>query len=117
MNRVPAILFPWILGLGLVTPASVVAAPGTGRPLALSRGEVRRVKTVSDLKTALTAANRARVATTLLLDDGIYLLDIPALEIKCPGLVIRSKSGDRNAVIVRGPDEGPDAAVASVFLV
>ena len=117
MNRMPAVLFQWILWLALAVSTSVAAAPGTGRPLALSRGEVRRVKTVGELKTALEAANRAKVATTLLLEDGIYLLDVPALEIKCPGLVIRSSRGDRDAVIVRGPDEGTNAAVANVFLV
>jgi hypothetical protein len=72
---------------------------------------------VSDLKVALEAANRAKAATTILLEDGAYLLDVPALEITCPGLVIRSRSGDRSAVTVRGPNEGPIAALASVFLV
>ena len=117
MNRVPAVLFQWIFWLALAMSTSVAAAPGTGQPLALSRGEVRRVKTVGELKAALEAANRAKVATTLLLEDGIYLLDVPALEIKCPGLVIRSSKGDRDAVTVRGPDEGTHAAVANVFLV
>ena len=117
MNRVPAVLFQWILWLALAVSTSVVAAPGSGRPLGLTRGEVRRVKTVSDLKAALEAANRGKVATTLLLEDGTYVLDVPALEIKCPGLVIRSRMGDRDAVIVRGPDEGTNAAVANVFLV
>jgi hypothetical protein len=105
------------LVLTLAVSTSLAAAPGTGQPLRLSRGEVHHVKSVSELKTALEAANRARVATTLLLENGSYLLDVPALEIRCPGLVIRSLSGDRNAVILRGPDEGPVASVANVFLV
>ena len=94
-----------------------IASPGVGKPLPLRRGEVHYVKTVGELKTSLQAANRAKIATTLLLEDGVYELDVPALEIQCPGLVIRSGRGDRSAVIVRGPDEGPDAAVANVFLV
>jgi hypothetical protein len=93
------------------------AVPGMGRPLNLSRGEVRLVKGVDELKTALAVANREKIASTLLLEDGIYLLDVPALEIQCPGLVIRSASGIREAVVVRGPDEGTNAAVANVFLV
>jgi len=67
---------------------SVFAAPGAGQPLALSRGEVRCVTTVRDLKTALEAANRAKVATTILLEDGTYLLDVPALEIKFRGVIM-----------------------------
>ncbi len=102
-----------LLGLSL----SRSAAPGTGRPLDLNRGEVHRVKTVAELKRALEAANRAKTASTLLLENGAYVLDVPALEIQCPGLVVRSASGDREAVVVRGPDEGTNASVASVFLV
>ncbi len=106
-----------ILWLALVASMSLMAAPGTGRPLALTRGEIHRVNTVRELKAALEAANRAKVPATLLLEDGTYRLDVPALDIQCPGLVIRSAKGDREAVILRGPDEGPNAAVANVFLV
>jgi hypothetical protein len=45
----------------------------------------------------------ACLAATLLLADGTYLLDVPALDIRCPVLVIRSASGNRDAVTVRGP--------------
>ena len=83
----------------------------------LSRGETRRVSTVRELRDALAAANRTKTGTTLLLEDGTYLLDAPALEIQCPGLIIRSAKGNREAVILRGPDEGTNAAVANVFLV
>ncbi len=93
------------------------AAPGTGVPLNLSRGEVRRVRTVAELTAALDQAYGAKIPTTILLEDGTYTLNVPALEILCPGMVIRSASGNRNAVIVRGPDEGTNAAVANVFLV
>jgi len=106
-----------ILWVILALGTRLVAAPGTGAPLTLIRGETRRVASVTELKTALEAANRAKVAATLLLADGTYVLDVPAFEIQCPGLIIRSASGNRDAVIVRGPDEGPQAAVADIFLV
>ena len=95
----------------------LVAVPGAGSPLTLIRGEVRQVADVTALKQALEAANHAGGPATLLLADGTYLLDVPAIEIRCPGLVIRSAKGNRDAVVVRGPDEGPRAAVANVFLV
>ena len=106
-----------LLAVCVFLAANLVAAPGTGEALHLTRGQVRRAKTVSDLKDALIAANGAQVATTLLLEDGTYILDVPALEIQCPGLIIRSASGSRDGVIIRGPDEGPNAAVFNVFLV
>jgi hypothetical protein len=101
----------------LFAVSNLSAAPGFGEPLALTRGEVRRVRTVAELKSALEAANGSKSAATILLEDGMYLLDVPALEIQCPGLVVRSASGNRDAVIVRGPDEGPQASVGNVFLV
>jgi len=113
--KVSTVLVAMFHLLGAVT--IVDAAPGTGQPLNVIRGEVRRVKTVADLKTALEAANRTKAAATLLLEDGTYLLDVPALEIQCPGLVIRNANGNRDAVILRGRDEGTNASVANVFLV
>ena len=106
-----------LAALLLAVSMNIEAAPGTGQPLNLSRGEVHRIKSVGDLKAALEGATGAKVATTLLLEDGTYLLDVPALEIQCPGLVIRSAKGNRDGVVIRGPDEGPNAAVANVFLV
>lgn len=106
-----------ILWLALALPTRLAATPGTGERLTLTRGEVRQVTSVAEFKAALEAANRTKVAATLLLADGTYLLDVPALDIQCPGLVIRSANGNRDAVIVRGPDEGPKATVANVFLV
>jgi hypothetical protein len=97
--------------------ASALASPGSGVPLDLTRGEVRRVATVAELKAALDTANRADKASTILLADGTYVLDVPALVIQCRGLVTRSASGKRDAVTVRGPDEGPDATVRNVFVV
>jgi len=93
------------------------AAPGSAPPLTLVRGEVRTVTNLVALKEAVSAANQARVPATLLLADGEYILDVPALEITCPGLVVRGASGRRDEVVVRGPDRGPQASVANVFLV
>lgn len=106
-----------LLLLVLVVTGNVAAEPGIGQPLVLSRGKVDRVRTVDELKNALETANRAGIAHTLLLEDGTYVLDVPMLEIQCPGLVIRSASGQRENVILRGPDEGTKAAVANVFLI
>lgn len=106
-----------LLLLLLAATGDVAAEPGIGQPLGLSRGEVVRVKTVGELKMALETANRAGIARTLLLEDGSYVLDVPALEIQCPGLVIRSARGLRDTVVLRGPDEGTNAAVANVFLI
>ncbi len=108
----------WLLvGLALIQSIPLLAAPGSGVRLTLTRGEVRQVASAADLNVALDAANRAQVPSTVLLADGTYLLEGPALEVRCPGVVIRSASGNRDAVIVRGPDEGPQASVANVFTV
>jgi hypothetical protein len=104
------------LMLGLVC-AEASAAPGAGPPLDLIRGTVHRVATVAELKAAVETCNRAGRPATILLAEGVYTLDIPALNLLCPGLVVRSANGRRETVTVRGPDEGPSAAVANVFLV
>lgn len=111
-----------LTGLGLLLaigfwPGQAAAEPGKGSPLLLTRGEARRIAGVAELKAAIDRANRTQVATTLLLADGVYVLDVPALPMRCPGLVIRGARGDRDAVVVRGPDEGPRATVGNVFLV
>lgn len=111
---VPAALCFWIIAL---LPSLLVAAPGDGSRLLLTRGEIHTVDGVVELKDALAVANRAKVPATLLLADGAYLLDVPALDIQCPGLVIRSASGNRDAVILRGPDEGPQATLLNVFTI
>ncbi len=111
-----AVLALAVLWVALALPTRLVAAPGTGEPLTLTRGERRHVGGVAELKAALETANRAKAAATLLLEDGTYLLDVPTLEIRCPGLVIRSANGNRDAVILRGPDEGPRRPWRACFL-
>lgn len=115
MDSVPIRLI--MVGIMWATWAAQAAAPGFGDALKLTRGMVRTVSTVPELKMALKAVNRAGIPATILLEDGTYVLDIPTLHILCPGLVVRSVSGNRDAVIVRGPDEGPKASLKHVFLV
>jgi hypothetical protein len=116
-RRVSAMLVLPLLCMLLASLRPGIGAPGSGPPLGLTRGEVFQVADVVQLKAALTAANRAKAPCTVLLADGTYRLDVPSLEILCPGLVLRSARGDRDAVVVRGPDEGPGAGVLNVFLV
>lgn len=94
-----------------------IGVPGQGEPLDLVRGEIYQVRTVNELKQALNTANDTGEPATILIADGSYVLDIPMLHVTCPGLVFRSANGDRNSVILRGPDEGPEATAAHVFLV
>ncbi len=106
-----------ILGLLHALAPDLAAAPGSGEPLSLTRGAVHPVASVAELRQAIEAANREQAPATLLLANGTYWLDGAALDLQCPGLVIRGASGNRDAVVVRGPDEGPQASVANVFLV
>lgn len=120
-HRTLAILVLPILGLLHALSTCLAAAPGTGAPLPLTRGEVHHVASMAEFKAALETANRGKTAATLLLADGTYLLDGATLEIQCPGLVIRSASGNRDAVRWYFKDEhilakarrviGPDARI------
>ncbi|MCH7227314.1 hypothetical protein [Haloferula sp. A504] len=101
--------------LAIATPGH--AAPGYGEPLTLTRGLAVTVKTIRELELAINAANSAAKPATVLLADGVYTLRSAALHLDCDGLVIRSASGNRDKVIVRGPDQGPKATAAHIFLV
>lgn len=52
-----------------------------------------------------------------LVAHGSYVLGERALENRCPPLIIRGASGNRDAVIVRGAYDGPSAWVGNVILV
>lgn len=93
------------------------AEPGRGLPLSATTGTVHNVSTVASLRGALDAANAAGVPATILLEDGTYNLAGATLHITCPGLIVRSAGGNREAVVVRGPDEGPSASTYNLFLV
>ncbi len=57
-----------------------------------------RVSTVRELTEAV---RRARTGSTILLEDGVYLLD-RMIDLNVPALVLRSRSGQRSQVILRG---------------
>ena len=106
---------PLILAcLAVTTPAR--ATPGYGDPLPVTTGTVHQVSTLAGLKSAVSTVNAVGAPATILLADGTYVLDIPMLHITCPGLIIRGESGNRDAVVIRGPDEGPAASTSHVFL-
>ncbi|MEM7391096.1 MAG: right-handed parallel beta-helix repeat-containing protein, partial [Verrucomicrobiota bacterium] len=93
------------------------ALPGEGPPLTETTGTVYNVHDVASLSSALSAANAAGVPATILLADNTYQLGGFILAIRSPGLIVRSQSGNRDAVVLRGPDEGPGATQAHIFLV
>jgi hypothetical protein len=97
--------------------APVCAKPGEGEPLDLIRGTEYQVATVAELKSAINDANAAGKPATILIADGVYTLDVNQLQLTCTKLVVRSASGNRDAVVIRGPDEGPNASLGNVFLV
>jgi hypothetical protein len=101
----------------MVVPPVTSAQPGQGEALDLTRGETRTVNSAAELQQAVTDANAAGVPATILIADGVHVLTVPMLHINCPGLVVRSAGGKRDAVTVRGPDEGPSASLRNVFLV
>jgi|GEM_PF-1115814 len=106
-----------LLLLGLLLPTYSLAIPGEGPPLDETVGTVYNVSSVDELSTALGAANAAGVPATILLADNTYQLGSFFLRVTCPGLIVRGASGNRDAVVLRGPDEGPNATLMHVFLV
>jgi hypothetical protein len=111
-----ALLIVLLHGLGVTLPTEA-SRPGRGTALNLIRGKVYRASDLDTLKQALDTANDIGAPATILIADGTYVLDVPMLHVTCPGLVVRSASGKRGDVILRGPDEGIQAALAHVFLV
>ena len=114
-SKAETVLFAAVAVL-LAAAQAATARPGYGEPLSLTTGVVYTVDTLSELKTAVNTVNAAGVPATILLSDGTYVLDVSMLHITCPGLIVRSAGGHRNAVVVRGPDEGTAAALRHVFL-
>jgi len=104
----------WLLTLA---PVGLLATPGFGDPLSITRGTVYSVATVQELQDSVESANEAGVPATILIADGTYWLQVPMLHLNCPALIIRSTSGNRERVVLRGPDEGPTASLHHVFLV
>lgn len=98
-------------------PLALLASPGSGPPLTRTVGTVYSVSNAEALQSAVTSANKAGEPATILIADGTYVLQGPALHLNCPHLVIRSASGNRDTVRLRGPDEGPTASLSHVFVV
>lgn len=117
MNTVRPQLLVTVAWMLLGAAYAARAEPGYGEPLTLTTGIVHAVDTLARLKAAVNDVNAAGVPATILVSDGTYVLDISMLHITCPGLIMRGAGGDRDAVVLRGPDEGPGAALHHVFLV
>ena len=115
MNRFSVTVLVLLLGPLTLSPV-LWATPGRGTPLTVTSGTVYKVANVGELSTALSAANNAGAPATILLADNTYQLAELTLVVRCPGLIVRSASGNRDAVVLRGPDEGPSATQHNVFL-
>lgn len=100
-----------MLGIGVESNA----APGYGEPWPITTGTIYRVGTAAALQNAVNAVNAAGVPATILVSNGTYVLTTWALPITTDHVIIRSLSGDRDAVVIRGPDEGPSASLEHVF--
>jgi hypothetical protein len=90
------------------TPASCKRTP-----LPPPSGPVIVVKTSMELIDAINSANSTG-HTTILIEDGTYTLDIEMV-INADNIAIRSLSGNRDAVVVRG--QGMAGSVSELFLV
>ena len=88
-----------MLGLGAVEAKVGIAESDFCPPLAPPTGTIVNVSTVSEL---VDAVNQAEPATTILIEDGTYYLNGAYLRIEAPGLVLRSASGNREAVVLDG---------------
>ncbi|NCC50666.1 MAG: hypothetical protein EOM20_05560 [Spartobacteria bacterium] len=93
------------------------SVPGFGEPLDLVTGVVYAVSNVTELKGAFSSVNAAGVPATILIADGTYMLDTWALPLTCDNVIIRGASGNREQVVIRGPDTGYSASVEHIFWV
>lgn len=93
------------------------AEPGHGLPLTHTTGAVYRVGTAEALLAAVEAINNAGVPSTVLLSNGVYVLDTWAIPMTTDDVLVRSLSGERDGVVLRGPDEGHEAGLEHVFWV
>lgn len=91
--------------------------PGYGPSLDRTTGTIYRVGTVSTLQNAFNTVNAAGIPATILVSNGTYVLTDWALPITCDHVIVRSLSGNRENVIIRGPDEGPSATAEHIFWV
>jgi hypothetical protein len=89
----------FVFGWGAVEAKGGIAESDYCPPLAPPTGTIVNVSTVSEL---VDAVNQAKPATTILVADGIYNLNGAYLRIDAPGVVLRSASGNREAVVLDG---------------
>ena len=90
--------------LALVFPAVPIAhaqVPPADSRCSLIPPVTRRTQTVTSTGALMRAVNDARPSTTILLADGTYRLD-RTIDITVPDLVLRSRSGNAEAVVIRG---------------
>ena len=83
-------------------------------PLPPPSGNIMQVSTPADLSGAVDIANSMGGNVTVLVADGNYTLD-QALFVSGDNIKIRSLSGERNAVVIRG--QGMAGSITRVFLV
>jgi hypothetical protein len=88
------LLQPWLVGASQASPASSLCAP-----LPAPTGAVIEVSSVTSL---VNAVNSAVAGTTILVDNGNYALNGAYLRFAAPDVALRSKSGNREAVILDG---------------
>ncbi len=96
-----------------VTTASPAPACGCAS-LPAPTGAVVEISTAAELANAVRDANDAGGSRTLLLADGTYQLT-QLLHVTAPDVTVRSASGSRDGVVLRGG--GMTGSVAHVFLV
>jgi len=106
-----------VLSVWIGSSPPAMSEPGYGPPLNASTGTIYRVGTVATLNQAFDDVNTMGNPATILVSNGVYVLNSWALPITCDHVIVRGESGDRDAVTIRGPDEGPSAAVEHVFWV
>jgi hypothetical protein len=90
---------------------AIVRAAACG-PLTAAVGTVITVSNVAELYSAVSASNTSGGNTTILLQDGTYALS-SQLWLEGANIIIRSVSGDRSSVVIRG--QGMDGGVPHVF--
>jgi len=94
-----------LIGLAILLPLhSSSAQKGTNSadlcpPLPPPSGVTVEVSSVAGLQNAV---NNAAAGSTILVDDGTYALNGVYLRIAAPGVTLRSKSGEREAVVLDG---------------
>ncbi len=105
-----------------MAPLCAAAGIGSGAPLTLVTGRVIHVATAAQLKAAIhDEVNHNGGPATILLSNGVYNLaggyNYLWIAPRARDLIIRSVSGNRDAVAVRGTSGGYGADVEHCFMV